>query len=216
MIPSVWQSTLDELRDRVASVEPVPASGCVAAVSATLGISLLIKALEITSNKKGFAGESQKLNTLLNAAKALAARLAQYADEDVTSFNAYLKSAKLPESNDAERDERQQAMAVAVRQAIETPVEAAHAAGPGIRLAADAVGIVPKSLIADLGAAAALVAGAVRGLIFCAESNIRQLASDQDAYQEVSRQLQDLEREVARQEDALRREVAARIAGEDP
>jgi formiminotetrahydrofolate cyclodeaminase len=215
MNSSVWQSTLEEFRDRVGSRQPVPASGCVAAVSATLAINLLAKALEITSSKKSSTVESQKLKTLLDAARALATRLARYADEDVALFNAYLKSAKLPESNDQERHQREHTMAAAVRQVIEAPFDAARAASSGIQLSADAAAVVPKFLLADLGSAAALLGGAARGLILCAESNIRQLAASQETYRQTATQLQDLERAVARQEDAVRRQVTSRIAGED-
>jgi methenyltetrahydrofolate cyclohydrolase len=215
MKPSVWESTLEQFRNQVASRQPVPASACVSAVSACLALNLLVKVLEITVNKKGFSGDPGRIETLLDAAKTLSARLARYADEDVAAFNAYLKSAKLPKSHDEEREKRKRAMAAALQQVISVPFEAARSAASGTELCADAIGLVPNSLIADLGAAVTLLAGAVRGLMVSTESNIRQLADDQEHYHQIAAQLEDLEREVLKRENSVRRKVASIIAGED-
>jgi len=215
MKPSVWESTLEQFRDQVAGRQPVPASGSVSAVAATLALSLLAKVLEITVNKKGFAGDAERLGKLLEAGKALSARLAQFADEDVAAFNAYLKSAKLPQADDRERKDRTQAMTAALQQVIQVPFQAAQSAGMGLGLCADAVAMAPKSLIADLGAAAGLLAGAAHGLIVSAQSNIRQLAGGPEAYAQLTAQLERLEREISEQESSLRRQVASVIAGKD-
>ena len=216
MKPSVWQSTLEEFRDQVASRQPVPASGCVSAVTANLALNLVVKVLEITQRKKGFEGEAEKLRALMNDAKTLSATLAGYADEDVAAFNAYLNSARLPESDDEERAKRKQAMAAALQQVIQAPFCAASSAAFGMRLCSDAVALVPKSLIADLGSAAALLAGAARALIVSAEFNIRQLAGDPGDYRKVSAQLQDLEREVLQKENSMRKQVASLLPQEKP
>lgn len=216
MKPSVWESTLEEFREQVAGRRPVPASGSVSAVSASLALHLLIKVLEITAHKKGFAADPGRLGTLLEAAKAESARLERYADEDVAAFNAYLESVKLPQSNDVERGRRQQAMASALQQVIQGPFRAAGSAAAGMGLCAGALTLVPKSLIADLGSAVALLAGAARGLIVSAKFNIRQLAGDPGSYSQVTAQLQDLEREVVEREHSIGQQVAAMIAGEDP
>ncbi|HUZ45624.1 MAG TPA: cyclodeaminase/cyclohydrolase family protein [Terriglobia bacterium] len=212
MKPSVWQSTLEQFRDQVASRQPVPASGCVSAVIANLALNLLIKVLEITQHKKGFEGEAEKLRALMNDAKTLSAQLAEYADEDVAAFNAYLDSARLPKSNDEERAQRKQAVAVALQQAIQTPFQAANSAASGMGLCFRAAGLVPQSLIADLGSAAALLAGAARAFIMSAEFNIRQLAEDSSGYRKVSAQLQDLEREVSEKENSMRKQTASLLA----
>lgn len=214
MKSSVWGSTLKEFQDQVASRQPVPASACVSAVSATLALNLLVKVLEITANKKGFDGNPERRAEIFEAAKAVSVSLARYADEDVAAFSAYLKSARLPKSGEEERDRRTRAMAAALEQTIQVPLQAARSAAAGIKLCAGAIPLIPISLIADLGAAAALLAGSARGLILSAEFNVRQMATDQDAYNQVAAQLQELEREISQREDLIRRQVASVIAGE--
>jgi len=208
MRSSVWNSSLGQFRDEVASTKPVPASVCVSAVCASLAFSLLIKVLEITVNKKGFTGDLGKVQVLLVAARTTSARVAQYADEDVTAFDSYLNSARSPKSNDQEREQRRRAMALALDQVIQVPFDAARLVASGMDLCADATGVVPRSLIAEVGAAAVLLAGEVRGLVVSAEFNLRQLADDPHGQEEIIAQLQELNRKVLRQEDSIRQQVA--------
>jgi methenyltetrahydrofolate cyclohydrolase len=215
MKPSVWESTLEEFRKQVGGRRPVPASGSVSAVAASLSLHLLVKVLEITAYKKGFAADPEKLKTLIEASKAESARLERYADEDVAAFNSYLESAKLPESNDAERGLRRRARESALQQVIEGPLQAARSAAGGLGLCAGTLALIPKSMIADLGAAASLLAGASRGLMVSAEFNIRQLAADRNAYSQAAAQLEELKREVREQERSISRQVAAMIGGKE-
>ncbi len=216
MKPSVWKSTLEEFREQVGSRRPVPASGSVSAVTASMALNLLVKVLEITAHKKEFAADPERLGVLLEAARTESVRLEQYADEDVAAFNAYLESTRLSQANDAERNRRKQQIALNLQPVIEGPAQAARSAAAGIDLCAGALALVPKSLIADLGAAAALLAGAARALTLSAEFNIRKLASDRDAYVQTLVQIQDLKREVLEQERSVGRQVAAMIAGKGP
>jgi formiminotetrahydrofolate cyclodeaminase len=213
--PSVWNSSLEQFRDDVASTKPVPASVCVSAVCATFALGLLIKVLEITANKTGFTGDLGKVQALLGAARTASARVAQYADEDVTAFDSYLNIVRSPKSNDKEREDRKRAMALALDQVIQVPFDAARLVASGMDLCAAATGVVPKSLIAEVGAAAVLLAGAARGLIVSAEFNLRQLGDDSHSDDEITAQLQDLDRKVLRQEDSIRQQVASLIAGKD-
>jgi len=215
MRPSVWKSNLEQFRDEVASTKPVPASVCVSAVCATFALGLLIKVLEITTNKKGFTGDLGKVQALLGAARNTSARVARYADEDVTAFDSYLNTVRSPKSNDQERNDRKRAMALALDKVIQVPFDAARVVASGIDLCAAATGVVPRSLIAEVGAAAVLLAGAVQGLIVSAEFNLRQLLDDSHGHEEITAQLQELDRKVLQQEDSIRQQVASLMAGKD-
>ena len=49
---TLWGAGLAEFRDATASAEPTPGGGSVAGVSATLGLGLVIMALEISAKRK--------------------------------------------------------------------------------------------------------------------------------------------------------------------
>jgi formiminotetrahydrofolate cyclodeaminase len=143
---SIWSESLASFSDRVAATRPAPAGVAAAAVAAELGISLLIKTLAITG------GQDEPMN----AARREAAHLRGAADEDVGAVMAYMST----------RD------ADALRQAIEAPLRAARAAVAGLELCAQASGAVKAALAADLGAAQALLAGALRAILICIDANL--------------------------------------------
>ncbi|MBZ5673097.1 MAG: cyclodeaminase/cyclohydrolase family protein [Acidobacteriia bacterium] len=147
MTRSIWSESLAAFSDSVAATRPAPAGVAAAAVAAELGIGLLIKTLAIT----GGHGE------LLDAARQERAQLRGAADDDIGAVMAYMQT----------RD------AAALRQAIEAPLRAARAAVAGLELCAKASGAVKSSLTADLGAAQALLAGALRAILICIDANLQ-------------------------------------------
>jgi methenyltetrahydrofolate cyclohydrolase len=207
MKPSIWSSTLEQFGADVASAKPVPASVCVAAVGVTLAVDLLLKALIVTAQKKGFAGDTKKLNQLRQTAASTSARASELVNEDIVAFDSYLFAARLPKSNDEQVTERSRALASALDKAIQVPLEATHLAIAGISLCAAASEIVASSVIAEVGAAASLLSGAAEGLIVSAEFNIRQFAQDPHVYDGAMAQLEDLRREATRGQESVRQRV---------
>lgn len=146
MSRSIWSESLASFTDSVAATRPAPAGVAAAAVAAELGTSLLIKALAITGGQ----------DDLLSAARLEAARLRGAADDDIGAVMAYMQT----------RD------AAALRQAIESPMRAARATLAGLELCAKASGKVKSALAADLKAAQALLAGALRAILICIDANL--------------------------------------------
>src|SRR5690242_14598471 len=141
---SVWSESLATFSDSVAATRPAPAGVAAAAVAAGLGISLLIKTLAITG------GNSE----LMDAARLESGHLRGAADDDIGAVMAYMSTRDDP----------------ALRQAIDAPLRAARAVLAGLELCAKAS--VKPSLAADLGAAQALLAGALRAILICVDANL--------------------------------------------
>ena len=211
MPTAMSESTLEHFRSTAASGEPVPAGVAVSAVSASFALGLLAKVLKITSRRKDFTANLPKLETLADSARAASKRMIQYAEEDLAAFNAYLTSARLPQATDSERAERKRALDSAVRKAIELPLEAARAAASGIGLCLDATGMVHTFVAADLGAAASLLAGALRVFLLCADSNIKQMTSDAAAYRASMAGRTEWEARAFRQTESVLKQVASAI-----
>ncbi len=138
MPDSVWSRTLREFRERVAGTARAPAGVATACVTAALGMSLLIKVLEIAGRRKAIPRE------WIGRAQRIAADLALAADEDTAAVLA--------------RD-------VAKMSAI--PPAAARAAGEGIELCAEAAPRIDGAIAADLAAAAHLLRGAMDAIRAC-------------------------------------------------
>jgi formiminotetrahydrofolate cyclodeaminase len=207
----VWESTLEQFRSAAASSEPIPAGVAVSAASASFALGLLAKVLKVTSRKKGFAGDLSRIEKLADSARAESKRMMQLAEEDMAAFNDYMISARQPQGRDQEREEDARATNAAIRKAIETPLAAARAAASGIGLCVDGMDTVHAVVAADLGAAAAMLAGALRVFLLCADSNIRLLAPDPSAYRDVLPGRAEWEGRAFRQADSVLRQVGSII-----
>ena len=163
----IWKATLESFRESVASAEPTPAGVSVSAVSATLGVSLLQKVLEIVAKRKSFAGDLGHLASLRQAARNESERLTQYANEDIAAYRAYMEARRL-KTADVET-------ARALRDVIEKPLKAARSALACLDLCTEAAGFVHGAVAADLGTAAILLAGAVRAMLLSVDVNRQQL-----------------------------------------
>jgi formiminotetrahydrofolate cyclodeaminase len=152
MSRSIWSESLASFSDAVGATRPAPAGVAAAAVAAELGISLLIKTLAITGGQ----------DELLKAARMERAHLRGAADDDIGAVMAYMQT----------RD------AAALRQAIEAPMRAARATIAGLELCAKASSVVKASLTADLHAAQALLAGALRAVLICIDANLKGREQD--------------------------------------
>jgi methenyltetrahydrofolate cyclohydrolase len=172
MSESIWAASLANFRDRVASLEPVPAGVSAAAVTATLGLGLLIKVLEIASKRRDFSGDRELVTSLLHEARNKSQILAHLADQDIAAFQQYLDCVRRKESIP------KQSIDAALRKAIEIPLGVARASAAGVALCEKASGLVHAFVAPDLGTAAALLQAAIRSTLLTVESNIEQLPAD--------------------------------------
>lgn len=174
MTRRVSDYTLEDFCREAASRHPTPAGVAVAAVSGSFALGLLAKVLIISGHRKALAEHASRLESLAVAAQEASTRMLQLADDDVAAFQAYLAATRLPSSTDQQREDRRLAIASARYHTIEVPLTAAQQAAMGLQLCSDASTLVPRELIADLDVTTALLEGARRGFLRCANSNVQQ------------------------------------------
>jgi formiminotetrahydrofolate cyclodeaminase len=136
----------------------------------------------------------------LDAANEESARLVRYADQDIAVYQQYRDSLKHKRGIDT-----------ALRRIIETPLEAAGSAARGLDLCAEAVSLVPLSVVSDLGAAAALLAGTVRAILLTVDVNLRQLPLASDLRRNARNTRRKLESGASRQVEQVLKKVSVLI-----
>lgn len=209
--------TLEQFRAATADRRPTPAGVAVAATSASLAFALLAKVLRVSARRKDWPAHSAAPEPLIATAQGESQRMMQLAGEDMAAVEAYMRTQRLPHSTPEERQRRQQAIDTAVRQAIDLPLEAARAASAGVQLSGEVLALAPLALIADIGAVASLLSGAVRTFVLCAESNVRLLAPDELSQRDALASATEHSRQALRQADQLLERVTAIVrAGERP
>lgn len=205
--PSLWQSTLEQFREKVASRDPSVAAVAVAAVSASCALNLVVMVLEITANRKNFQGDRHRLDALVEAALAESERLARYADEDPAAYAKYVRCLRMPKNTEEERAARDHAIAGALRRATEVPLAAANAALAGLNICAQAVEIAHGAVATDLGGAAMLLAGAARAVLLSVDANLEALG-ETEFRDQVAAERGELEERAVRQSNSVRKRIA--------
>jgi formiminotetrahydrofolate cyclodeaminase len=202
MEDSVWTTTLAAFREKASGTDPVPASVAISAVTASLALALLAKVLNIVSRRKNFTGDRQRLDALLDAARAESTSLTHLADDDIEAFNQYMECVR-----------RGKELGAAIRKTIEVPMDCARSAVRGLGLCAQTAGMVQGLAAADIGAAAALLSGAARAMLLSVDANIRELCTDPRLADATIAERHDLEREALRQADAVAATLNAQYPG---
>jgi formiminotetrahydrofolate cyclodeaminase len=192
MEDSLWTGTLAGFRDKARGTDPVPASVAISAVTASLAIALLAKVLAIAGKSKRFTGDRQRIGALLHAAREVSARLTYLADEDIAAFNQYM---------DCKRQGRE--LTAAIHRAIEVPMDAARSAVRGLGLCAEAAGMIKGLTAADVGAAGALLFGAVQAMLLSVDFNIREMSSDERFSDAITAERRELGLEARRRADTV-------------
>jgi formiminotetrahydrofolate cyclodeaminase len=168
---TVWSASLAEFRDATASAEPTPGGGSVAAVSATLGLGLVIMALEISIRRKD-AVQVEEAKSLIENARTLMGSLGGDADDDIRAFGAYMAALKLPKESEEEKAQRKSALRAATHRATEVPLLAADHIVQALRLAAEALPLAHAHVASDVGACAGLLEGALKAVLLNVDVNL--------------------------------------------
>jgi methenyltetrahydrofolate cyclohydrolase len=148
-------TSLEEFADRVASSEPVPAGGSVAAVTASLAAALvaMVGKIAVAKDKTG----SPALAQLVEQAEHLRRRLLELAEEDAKAFAGVLAARRDATGGEAERDAR---LRRAWRHAAQVPADVVRLSREIALLARRSAKEGPPSTVGD-SVMAALLAAAV-------------------------------------------------------
>ncbi len=204
---SLWHNSLEGFRARLASAEPAPGGGSAAAVSAALGVGLLIMAAEISRKKKG---TDPAITEALPELQSLLETLSYHADRDIAAYEAYVAARKMPKDTQTEMAERDKALVEALQAATEAPKESAEAALSALRLAKQFALIIPVHILSDVLAGAELISGGLVASLAMLQTNIRIMkdADDKARYKETK---QAIEKETFDLLAEIRKEINARL-----
>lgn len=117
--------TLSQFTDSVASNEPVPGGGSVAAVCGTLSAALSEMVANLTIGKKKYAEFEHEMNEIKDRAMVLRNKLIDYIEKDSIAYNKVMEAYKLPKETEEEKAIRIQAIEDSSKLAATVPLEVA-------------------------------------------------------------------------------------------
>jgi formiminotetrahydrofolate cyclodeaminase len=111
--------------DQLASSDPVPGGGSVAALSAGISAALAAMVANLTIGKKKYVEVEEEMKTVLENMQNMKEAFASFIDQDANSFDDVMKAFKLPKDTDEEKATRATAIEESYKLAASVPLAVA-------------------------------------------------------------------------------------------
>lgn len=171
--------TIDEFADMVASNEPVPGGGSVAAVCGTLSAALSEMVANLTIGKKKYAEHESEMNEIKERAFILRRKLIDYIEKDSQAYNKVMEAYKLPKETDEEKAVRKEAIEEGSKLAATIPLEVAFTSFEIMPLAEAIVLRGNTNAITDALVAAMLARTAVLSAVLNVKINLSSINDEE-------------------------------------
>lgn len=167
--------SLQVFLDQVASAEPTPGGGTVAALSGALGASLVAMVCRLTIDKPGYAAVSAEMQTTCARAEALQCALTELMQADTDAYARVMVAYKLPKTTEDEKAARTRAVQAALQHATDVPLRVAECCAQVLELARVVAEKGNKHAASDGGVGALMAQAGVRGAAFNVLINLNSI-----------------------------------------
>jgi glutamate formiminotransferase / formiminotetrahydrofolate cyclodeaminase len=198
------RETVKDFVAEVATGEPTPGGGAVAAHAASLGAALGEMIAHLTEGREKFNDVQREVSDVLAQLTPLRARLARAATEDAESFRRVMEARRLPQGVEDERRARANRLEEALKGAAVIPLEVAGVAVQALELIETLSEIGNPNALSDAATGAQLILAAVASARYNVLVNTADIEDEEFALEHRSRVKDLLERA---------HEITARIEG---
>ncbi|MFC1645557.1 cyclodeaminase/cyclohydrolase family protein [Candidatus Omnitrophota bacterium] len=160
------EDSLKKYIDDLSAKLPAPGGGSAAALTATLGVSLILMVLNYTVGKEKYKKFEEELSPALAKAKDLKKKLAILIDKDV---EAYKKVSLTFSSQDGTIKEK------TLKDAAGVPIEICNCSYEAIKLCHKIMDKTNKNLISDIAVAAEFLGAAHNSALFNIKINLKDI-----------------------------------------
>jgi methenyltetrahydrofolate cyclohydrolase len=194
--------TVKAFLEKVASEEPVPGGGSIAALSASISAALIQMVGGLTQGKKSTPALDEIMAEMIQAASQLQSRLLEDIDRDAQAYAQVMKAYRMPKGLEEEKKARSQAIQEALKEAARVPLSVAEAGVGLLCLAEIAVRQGNPNAVTDAAVGTLMARSAVLGALFNVKINLASI-TDKAFKDELSRKVDLLEKEVQEKETAI-------------
>jgi len=197
----IGSESLQGFLDRLASSDPTPGGGAVAAVTGAAGAALIAMVTRLTIGKEEFAAVEPRMMETLETALGAQADLLTLADTDAEAFEGVMAAFKLPKEDDEQKAVRTEAIQEALTEAAQVPLEIAKRSVALLELVPETIAIGNPHAASDGGSAAQALAAAAHGALYNVAINVASLKDSR------------LAAELAAEAETLRARAGELVAG---
>ena len=145
------QCTCEDFAAKLASKEPVPGGGGVAALAGSLGAALASMVANYSIGKKKFLGMEAKHQEIIDKSCDLMNKLMALIDEDAENFAPLSKAYGMPSATEEEKAEKEKVLQQCLLVAASGPVKMVEYVYDAIKIQEELVDISTKIIISDVG-----------------------------------------------------------------
>lgn len=171
-------TTIATFAARLASGEPVPGGGSVAALTGLTGICLLEMVINLSVGRAEFAPVEAELRSRQAALADMHRQALSLIDQDAAAFTAVMAALRMPQGTEEEKKRRQEARQAAFRQAAEIPLALARVCLEALEMAQWLPGRTNKNAASDLYVGAVLLQAASHGALANTAANLPWLQDE--------------------------------------
>ena len=204
--------TIKEFLDKVASGEPVPGGGSVAALAGALSAALSRMVGGLTLGRSDDHPRDERMSALMERASLLQTRLVEAIDRDSEAYAGVLDAYRMTKGTEEENGLRREADQDALKGATLVPLAVAEMGLELLSLSGTAVREGNRNAVTDGLVAALMARAAVMGALFNVRINLVSI-KDGGFSAEIAEKARRLEKEAVHEEKALLDFAAALIEG---
>ncbi len=197
----------------VASSNPVPGGGSVAAHAGALAAALAQMVTGLTIGKKKYAAVDAEMKEAALNAVSLGNNLASLVKRDAEAYSLVSEAHKLPKEPADAAARRSEAVTSALLKAAEVPLETARAAVEVAKIAALVAEKGNTNAVTDAGVAALLAEAACKGADYNVRVNVSAL-EDRSKGERLASESRDLVKKVAELAEKVAERVERSLAGQ--
>jgi formiminotetrahydrofolate cyclodeaminase len=171
-------NSVGNFAELVAAGTPTPGGGSVAAYCGELAASLGQMMCNITIGKPKYAEAEPRLMEIRSDLEQLGGRLRELIAEDAASFESVLSAYRLPKESDEQKSERAAKIQIALRCAVDVPLETAACGLDVLKLLREVAEIGTPNALSDVAVGARLAEVAIRGASYNVAVNLGSLSDD--------------------------------------
>ena len=155
------QCTCEDFAAKLASKDPVPVGGGVAALAGSLGAALASMVANYSIGKKKFLGMEAKHQEIIDKSCDLMNKLMALIDEDAENFAPLSKAYGMPSATEEEKAEKEKVLQQCLLVAASGPVKMVEYVYDAIKIQEELVDISTKIIISDVGCAVQMLKAAL-------------------------------------------------------
>ena len=180
--------TCEEFAQKLASKEPVPGGGGVAALVGSLGAALGSMVGNYSIGKKKFLGMEAKHQEIIDKSCDLMNKLLELIDEDAENFEPLSKAYGMPKDTPEQAAEKEKVLQICLKVAAGGPIKMVEYIYEAIKLQEELVDISTKIIISDVGCGVQFLKAALYSANLNVTVNLNSI-NDEEYVKEVSNRM---------------------------